>query len=85
MKMLYRGVAYELNYQSVQTAPQSHVRLTYRGQTYHRQPQLAGNKLRATIAAVTLTYRGHSYERQMPAFNGTQSLPTPAFTLAVAS
>ncbi|MBF2078904.1 MAG: hypothetical protein IGR76_10400 [Synechococcales cyanobacterium T60_A2020_003] len=51
----------------------------------YRQPQLAGNQFRAVLAAVTLTYRDQSYERQMPAFNRTQSLPTPAFTLAVAS
>ncbi|NJN48982.1 MAG: DUF4278 domain-containing protein [Alkalinema sp. RL_2_19] len=97
MQLLYRGIAYQLNNQSgqspsatetspVKSATPTNVRLTYRGQTYERQPQQAlATKRSNNVANVTLMYRGQTYNRQLAAFPEPQPVSADEFTFAVAS
>lgn len=78
MILLYRGIPYEINNQSVEnpltpettehTTPPK-VRLLYRGTTYEYQPQPksapAGDL--ADAPTVTLIYRGLTYQRKLSA------------------
>ncbi|MBE9030638.1 DUF4278 domain-containing protein [filamentous cyanobacterium LEGE 11480] len=81
MKLLYRGIAYEINGQSgprskaIEPAIQSQKNCRYRGSTYRRQTQRQPEAHLAAVSTTTLMYRGHSYERQLPAFSMEQPLP----------
>mgnify|MGYP002777053077 FL=1 len=73
MKLLYRGIPYEVsnNNQSApsscDTTPQNKVRLIYRGLTYEYEPQarLSSEALPSDAPTVTLMYRGQAYQRKL--------------------
>lgn len=80
MKLLYRGIPYEMNGQSYQSQvaiestelttepmPRPNVQLRYRGSTYDYQPQpkLLSEADLANVSTVTLRYRGQTYQRQV--------------------
>lgn len=84
MKLLYRGVPYEINNQSTQsplatetTEPttQSKVQLRYRGNVYdyQPQPQLVSEADLADAPTVTLMYRGQTYQRKLSTPRAYQS------------